>query len=173
MPRLLPLFFVLAIASASFARPGIAQIDALRRVRDAARSSATELDALFGKEPPLTTSIDDARDGVPSLDGFEPASYSPMADMPWGQDGTIILFPGTYSLVSVGYCLKPGTYGPQSGDGYLYTEWKGPKAELIKRILQRHPDNRDIPRVDVQMLLWAILTRADVSKLGPAAQAAA
>jgi hypothetical protein len=150
-----------------------AQVGVLRKARDAARDRALDIETLFGKEPPLTTSIDDARDGVPSLDGFEPESYSPLADMPWGQDGTLLLFPGTYVLMSQGYCLKPGTFGPQTGDGYLYTEWKGPKADLIKRVLQRHAEHRDVPQAQVQLILWAIIARTDMSRLQPETKVAA
>ena len=154
-------------------RAAESQSDAIRRARDAVRARTQSLDALFGKEPPLTTSIEDAKDGVPSLDGFEPEWYSPLAEMPWGQDGTLLLVPGTYVLMSEAYCLRPGTLGPQTGDGYLNTEWKGPQAEYIKRVLLRRRENQDLPQQQVQLLLWAILARADVTKLKPETQAAA
>ena len=151
----------------------IAQGSVIRRARDAVREKTLSIDALFGKEPAITTSIEDARDGVPALDGFEPTAYAPLAEMPFGQDGTMLLVPGTYDMMSQGYCLKAGTFGPQTGDGYLHTEWMGPKADLVKRVLQRHVEQRDIPQRQVQYILWAIILRADPAKLAPETQAAA
>jgi hypothetical protein len=149
-----------------------AQIDALRRVRDAARD-APSVAALFGKEPAITTTIDDARDGVAALDGFEPTSYSPLADMPRAPGGTYLLVPGTYVLVTQSFCLKPGAYGPRTSAGYLHAAWKGEKASLVSTLIARSVDHSEVPQRQVQLLLWAIVMRADMNQLYPETKQAA
>ena len=57
---------------------GYGQIDAIRRARAELSGKLPSVATLFGDQPPLTTSLDDAIDGVPQLDGFEPAAFSPM-----------------------------------------------------------------------------------------------
>ena len=149
-----------------------AQIDALRRARDAARDAPT-VATLFGKQPAITTTIDDARDGVAALDGFEPKSYSPMADMPRATGGTYLLVPGTYVLVTQSFCLKPGAYGPRTSAGYLHAAWKGEKAPLVSTLIARSVDHPEVPQRQVQLLLWAIVMRADMNQLYPETKQAA
>jgi hypothetical protein len=142
-----------------------AQLESLRKARDLIKDKLPTVDMLFGRESPITTSLDDARDGVPSMDGFSPQSYSPTYEMPVGQDGTILLVPGAYAMQVKSYCLKPGTFGPQSGDGYLHTQWEGPKADLISEVIVRATYHPEIPQYHVQMLLWGILARTKMSNL--------
>ena len=149
-----------------------AQIDVLRRARDAARA-APSVASLFGKEPAITTTIDDARDGVAALDGFEPKSYSPLADMPRAPGGTYLLVPGTYVLVTQSFCLKPGAYGPRTSAGYLHAAWKGEKASLVSTLIARSVDHPEVPQRQVQLLLWAIVMRADMNQLYPETKQAA
>lgn len=113
-----------------------AQIGAIRRAREALDDRSPSLAALFGTEPAITTTINDARDGVPLLDDFKPPFYSPLGEMPHGRNGDILVAPGSYSMWVESFCLQPGTWGPHLGEGYLHTTWKGPKAELISAILQ-------------------------------------
>ena len=162
-----------AVMIAAFPGDGKAQGDAIRRAREAVRDRTPSVASLFGDEPAITTSIEDAKDGVPSLDGFEPEWYSPLQEMPHGQDGSILLLPGTYVMVAESYCLHPGTFGPQVGDGYLHTTWKGPKADLVTSLIARSADHPEVPQRQVQLLLWAIVERADMSKLDPDTKEAA
>lgn len=48
----------LLLASLTVAHNVQAQAGAIRRAREAVRERALDLDAIFGKEPPITTSID-------------------------------------------------------------------------------------------------------------------
>ncbi len=164
------LSLVLAAVLATEAR---SQVDAIRRARDAARDATTNVASLFGKEPAITTTIDDARDGVAALDGFEPTSYSPMAEMPRAPGGTYLLVPGTYVLVSQSFCLKPGAYGPRTNSGYLHAAWKGEKAPLVSTLIARSVDHPEVPQRQVQLLLWAIVMRADMNQLYPETKQAA
>ena len=163
------LSLVLAAVLATEAR---SQVDAIRRARDAARDATTNV-ASLGKEPAITTTIDDARDGVAALDGFEPASYSPLADMPRAPGGTYLLVPGTYVLVTQSFCLKPGAYGPPTSAGYLHAAWKGEKASLVSTLIARSVDHPEVPQRQVQLLLWAIVMRADINQLYPETKQAA
>jgi hypothetical protein len=163
----------LLLCSALRATGADAQITAIRRARDAARDATTSVSSLFGKAPAITTNIDDARDGVAALDGFEPTSYSPMADMPRMREGTYLLVPGTYVLVTQSFCLKPGTFGPTRGSGYLHAEWKGDKAPLVSALIARSVDHPEVPQRQVQLLLWAIVARADMKQLNAETKEAA
>jgi hypothetical protein len=175
MARSRPLLLVAVAVPAFLLAPlsGEAQLDALRKARDLVKDKLPTVDALFGRESPITTSLDDARDGVPSMDGFTPRAFSPTYEMPVGQDGTILLVPGAYAMRVKSYCLKPGTYGPQRGDGYLHTQWEGPKAELISDVIVRATYHPEVPQYSVQMLLWGILARTKMNNLQAEANRAA
>ena len=57
------------------------------------------------------------------------------------------------------FCLKAGTYAPSKGDGYLYAPLKGPKKEMIDKVVKNWYKNQDIEQNDVQALIWAILAK--------------
>jgi hypothetical protein len=140
------------------------QLDRLKRAKEKV-TSLPSVGSLFGEEPPITTTLDDARDEVPALDGFEPEVYSPLEEMPRGPGGYYLLAPGAYTLDAESFCIWPGTYGPREGNGYVYAELKGPKAELVSNIIGRSADHPDIDRRMVQELLWAVLSRSKPSDL--------
>lgn len=152
-------FLLLAPATAQ------SQFDILKKAKQAIEERVPSLESVFGNGPVITTSIEDAHDGVALLDGFTPKSYSPLLEMPRAQDGKLILVPGAYAGMLQSFCLKPGTYGPQRGEGYLHAEWEGPKADLISTVIMRYGERRDIEQYDVQKLLWAIIARADMKKI--------
>lgn len=151
-----------------------AQLDRLRKIRGEVKMPSAALAKWFGGEPPLTTSLDAAMNSaVPPLDGFQPASFTPLDEMPLAPGGTFYLVPGAYALEVESYCLQPGTRGAQQGDGYLYAELTGPKANLIRNILNRAPDHPLVPQTEIQKLLWGILARARVDKMPAAIKATA
>ncbi len=157
-----------ALAALSFlaAPRGVdGQINRLRRARERVTSSLPSLGSLFGEEPPITTTLDDVKDGVPALDGFEPESFSPMVEMPRGPGGYYLLAPGAYTMEAESFCIWPGTYEPREGNGYVYAELKGPKAALLSAIVGRAADAPDIDRRAVQELLWAVLSRSKPSEM--------
>jgi hypothetical protein len=157
----------LAIAALALAFPGQfvrAQGGIFGKAKERLSAPTSALSKLFGDEPPLTTNFEDAKDGVPSLDRFNPVTFSPMAEMPRGSDGAFLIAPGTYEFVSQSYCLKPGTYGPAAGDGYLHAGLKGPEAGVIQSILLRSADHPEVKQSDVQLLLWAIIARAKLTE---------
>ena len=104
------------------------------------------LDDILKKEPPVTTSLEDAVTEVPFLDDYNPKVAMPMSMLPRTTEGGFILEePGNYIFEAQSYCLKAGSYAPgqgRGGNGYLYAPQKGPQADIVRNILERsfaHP----------------------------------
>lgn len=131
------------------------------------------LESFLKEEPPISTSLEDALTEVPFLDDFNPEIIAPLTVLPRGPQGGFLLRPGLYKLNAESYCLHAGKHGPNRGDGYLYTPLKGSRAGAIRNILQRSVERPEIPQQDIQVLLWAILSRTKISDLSPNVQAAA
>lgn len=131
------------------------------------------LEGFLKEEPPISTSLEDALTEVPFLDDFNPEIVTPLTVLPRGVKGGFLLHPGLYKLNAESYCLHAGKYGPGRGDGYLYAPLKGSRAGAIRHILQRSVERPEIPQQDIQVLLWAILSRTKISDLSPNVQTAA
>ncbi|MER3462707.1 MAG: hypothetical protein C4342_06920, partial [Armatimonadota bacterium] len=71
------------------------------------------------------------------------------------------------------YCARAGTPGPWAGHGMVHGPWRGSAAELIRNVIQRADLNLEIDTGDVQVLIWALLSRAKPSKLQGGAREAA
>lgn len=119
------------------------------------------------EEDPITTSLDDAVTEIPFLDDFEPAYFLPMGELPRGPGGFFLLMPGCFEITWESFCLHAGTHGPGQGDGYLYAPLKGPKASIIKHLLENSRSHWEIPQRDIQVLIWAILARTKISDMDP------
>jgi hypothetical protein len=83
------------------------------------------------------------------------------------QDGAFLLGPGAYEGIFQSYCLHAGTYGPSKGGGYCPAPLLGPKADMVRAILKESVFHPEIPQRDIQVLLWAILARADYQHMPP------
>ncbi len=163
-----------AMIATTLAPAAGAQLDRLRKLRGDVKLPSAAISKWFGGDPPLTTSLDEAMNSsVPSLDGFQPSGFTPLDEMPLAPGGTFYLAPGAYTFEAETYCLQPGTMGAQRGDGYLYAELTGPKADLIRNILNRASDHPLVPQTEIQKLLWGILARARVDKMPTAIKATA
>ena len=119
---------------------------------------------------PITTSFADARRSVTLPETFSPGSFEPFAVLGRTQDGAFLLRPGAYEGVFQSYCLHAGTYGPSKGDGYCPAPLLGPKAEMARTILRQSVFHPDVQQHDVQLLLWAIIARADYQHMPPQMQ---
>jgi len=129
------------------------------------------LSRLVEPEAAVTTSLDDAVTEAPFLDGFNPADPAPLSRLPRGPNrGFLLAAPGFYFMNTRSYCLHAGTYAPSGGDGYLYAPLSGPRAHLIRRLVQSSVDHPEIPQEDVQALVWAVLAQARLSRLSPEMQ---
>lgn len=147
----------------------LAQFPKLPKVPDFIRDKIPGLDKILKSEPPITTSINDAVTEVPFLDDFDPQFLLPMALLPRTTNGGFVLeYPGLYEFHAQSYCMKAGTYVPgegRGGDGYLFAPQKGPKAAIVRKILQSTYNHPEIPQKDIQVLLWAIIARTKISDM--------
>jgi hypothetical protein len=75
------------------------------------------------------------------------------------------LKPGFYKTSIKSFCLKAGTYGPSKGNGYLYAPIKGPKKDLVYKLLTNWKDHSDIKQEQLQLLLWAIIAKTKFKNL--------
>jgi hypothetical protein len=165
-----------------------AQIGRLRDAAGRLGAQAVNPSRLLEGEPPITTSLGDARFAVDSLDGFRPHDISnyrsrggtihgiPVASIPdtptrsmleleRTPSGGFVLRAGSWEMHAQSYCLKAGTHGPGGGDGYLYAPTEGPAAEHVLAILHGSVTHPEIPQSEIQTLLWAIIARAKFEDL--------
>ena len=120
---------------------------------------------LAGK-PPITTSLEDAKWGDASKDGFTPREQKRgLMTLQRTPNGGFVLQPGYYAMETQSYCLKAGTHGPGGGDGYLFGPTKGPADEAVMTILRNSVNRPEISQQKIQTLLWAIIARAKFEDL--------
>ncbi len=124
-------------------------------------------DLSLEEDDPITTSLDDAVTEIPFLDDFEPSYFLPMGELPRGPGGYFLLMPGAFEIEWESFCLHAGTHGPGQGDGYLYAPLEGPKASIIKHLMENSRFHWEIPQRDLQVLIWAILARTKISDMDP------
>ncbi len=152
---------VLVCVSSSFS-----QILNLQDYVDDALTEFPELAEIVGS-PSLTTSFDDAVYGFPLLDDYEPEGVRALAEVQRSPSGGFLLEPGAYEGELHSYCLKPGTHGPGGGAGYLYGALRGPYADIIETILRESSRHSEISHGQIQMLLWAVISRAGLKRISP------
>jgi hypothetical protein len=126
------------------------------------------IDDVVRGDPPITTSLPDARWAVDSLDNFTPReAVRSMLQLQRTPNGGFVLQPGYYELHSQSYCLKAGTHGPGGGNGYLFAPTRGPAEDAVMTIVRNSVNRPEIPQGDIQTLLWAIIARAKFEDLQP------
>ncbi len=131
------------------------------------------LDGLL-RGAPLTTNFDDTGRQLPVLDRRETRRQAqPLRSLPRTATGGFRLQPGLWEGTFESYCLRTATHAPGKGDGFLLAPIKGARAGAIRAILSATVKHPQIPRGDVQLLLWAILSRVRVSDMPPRLQLAA
>lgn len=161
------LFFRLSIASAAIALAAPLAVQALPNIGGIVKKVGIPSagDIMSGPKP-VTTNIKDAIYGDPTRDGFSPpVAPSSLTRLQRDANGGFVLQQGYYEMTAQSYCLHAGTYGPGGGDGYLYAPVKGSAKEAVTAILQNSVANPDIEQRDVQLLLWAIVSRAKFEDL--------
>jgi hypothetical protein len=114
---------------------------------------------------PISTNIKDAIYGDSAKDNFRPGRVAALSTLPRDPNGGFVLAAGYYQMTAQSYCLHAGTHGPGGGDGYLYAPVKGAATEAVIAILQNSLAHLDIAQHDIQMLLWAIVSRAKFEDL--------
>ncbi|MCK4836707.1 MAG: hypothetical protein KAT17_08710 [Candidatus Aminicenantes bacterium] len=129
------------------------------------------LNKILKSKPPLTTSIANAVTEVPFLDDFDPETAWPMTSLQRTTEGGFILeYQGNFMFECQSYCLRAGTYAPgegRGGRGYLYAPLKGPQADIVSNLLKKSYLHPEIPQKDIQVLLWAVISRTKIKKMSP------
>jgi hypothetical protein len=147
----------------------------LPRPRDLANVVRTlpSLDRLM-KNRPLETSFDHTLGQLRILDRLDiKRQPGDMKRLARTSNGSFLLQPGLWEATFESYCLRTATWAPGAGDGYLWAPIRGSRAGAISTILRSSVRHPNIPRGDIQMLLWAILSKTRVSEMPPKLQAAA
>ena len=128
----------------------------------------------FMKNRPLETTFDDTIGPQPYLDHLNITRQAgDMRRLARTSNGSFILQPGLWEGTFESYCLRPATWAPGAGDGYLWARMKGSRANAIGSILRSAAAHPNVPQGDIQMLLWAILSKSRVNDMPPKLQAAA
>jgi hypothetical protein len=141
-----------------------AQINVGKLLKNRAENNVADL---LKKEPPITTSLSDVRmDGSLDENFGNDSVYLPITRLE-SSNGVFVLQPGFYRYQSQSYCLKAGTHGPGSGDGYMFAPPLGPKEALVKTIVRNSVNHPNLPQQDIQVLLWAIIARTKFVDLQP------
>lgn len=118
------------------------------------------------KNEPITTSFQDAVKYSELADNFgNGQKFRAMHRQPRSANNAFVLRPGFYELKSRSYCLRAGTHGPSSGDGYLFAPLLGRQKDIVQEILTRSEAHSEIDQKDVQVLLWAIIARCDFQSM--------
>lgn len=132
---------------------------------------------LEGK-PAISTSFKDVdlKNTMPPEFGAN-ETYTSLSTLSKNEDGVYELKPGFYETINMSYCLKAGTNGPAKGDAYGNAPIKGKMDDIVESILIQSQElwrNKAsgtgvknklstffISQQDVQLLLWAIIAKAD------------
>lgn len=122
---------------------------------------------------PLQTSAADVYPDLPFLDRFHPVRWSPLVGVPRTLDGGFVLVPGLWEVELESFCLKTGTPTPAEGDGYVPALMRGPRADILAKIIRELSLDPGIPQESTQILLWAIILRTPLSTLPSALQSLA
>ncbi|MGH7588773.1 MAG: hypothetical protein ACRELU_09290 [Gemmatimonadota bacterium] len=145
--------------------PAAAQFgDLIDRAGDAI-GQVPSLGSFLEGDPPITTSLDDARTEIAFLDAYSPGVWAPMDGLPRTSSGAFRLRPGRYALEAQSYCMHAGTHGPGGGDGYLYAPLAGPKAPIVRSILRNSVAHPEIQQRNIQVLIWAIIARTEFDEM--------
>jgi hypothetical protein len=131
------------------------------------------IDRLLRGGSPITTSIADAYVDVPFLDRHD-VTFGDLATLRNAR-GTFTLQPGRWAMDLQSFCFRPGTRGPQptDGSGYLSAPIAGPHAATFAQMLEKYSAQRDIDQRDMQVLIWALLSRTKIRQMNPKMQAVA
>jgi hypothetical protein len=151
-----------------------AQLGGLGGLGDKLKKKTPNVSSLLEGDPPITTSLPDAKWGDASKDGFTPREpQRSLMTLQRTPNGGFVLQPGYYSFQDQSYCLKAGTHGPGGGDGYLYAPPKGPAEDAVMTIVRNSVNHPEIHQHDIQLLLWAIIARAKFEDLSSELKATA
>ena len=131
------------------------------------------IDRLLRGESPVSTTLKDARVEVPWLDRLD-IKFGDLATLR-NQRGGFALKPGHWTIDLQSFCFRAGTRGPQptDGNGYLSGGIAGPHGEIFAGMLTKYGTLQNVDQRDMQVLVWALLSRTKIRQMNPAMQALA
>ena len=88
-----------------------------------------------------------------------------LVEQPRFEDGSFALTPGFYEAEFKSYCLEPGTPDPSRNDAYFLSAAGGGRKEYVETILRNSYDAPNIDQKHIQLLLWAVVSKKEFSKL--------
>lgn len=140
------------------------------------RTSEGEPDSkrpLLQNQQPVTSSFRDVDTTLITLNETLPTQPLDLRELPRNQEGAFVLSPGFYESEFKTYCLQPGTPGPSTNDAYFQAPLKGSRKDIIQTILRNSTREQDLDQRNVQLLLWAVVSKTNYSSLSPSVQSAA
>lgn len=146
--------------------------------------------------PAISTNFKDVKmEGTMPPEFGDGATYKDLGKLTKDNEGYFLLQPGFYESTNFSYCLKAGTPGPNVSDGYGLAPLKGKMEDVVHAILvnsQKRWANKGmdssgnrgvlsnvanaatkISQKDVQLLLWAIIAKAEFNNLAGRSKAVA
>lgn len=131
------------------------------------------IDRLIRGESPVSTALGDARRDVPLLDSLD-TRFGDLATLRNAR-GSFTLRPGHWQMELQSFCFRAGTRGPQptDGQGYLSGSIAGPFGDVFAEMLTKYGTLRDVEQRDMQVLVWALLSRTRIRQMNPRMQALA
>lgn len=139
----------------------------LKKLKKATEGITSSLSLNKLSRDPVTTSFKDVnKTKYLSNDFGNDVEYENLHRQPYSWENGFFLTPGFYQGHFKSFCIKAGTYSPQGGSGKFYAELKGPKADIVATIIDGYQKSEGITQFDIQLLLWAIVTKADFQKMG-------
>jgi hypothetical protein len=120
------------------------------------------------KHEAITTSFSDCNvKEVLPVDFGSDKDKQKLCDQSFEKTKGYLLPPGFYKATLKSFCLKAGTYGPSKGSGYLYAPLKGPKKDLVYKLITNWKEHEEISQQQLQLLLWAIIAKTKFKNLSP------
>lgn len=124
---------------------------------------------LNSKAPALTTGIADLihLDSLPPT--VEPSGFGSLLKLDRSDDGSFILKTGIFEAYVQSYSLEPNDCANRAA-GFYAAPIKGRRAEVIAAVLKQAELHPDVPQGDIQAVLWAIVSGAELEKMPPPVQ---
>lgn len=117
-------------------------------------------------KPMITTDTEDSKMEIPFLDDYNPNYYQPISIFLRDNEGKFkISQPGNYEYQAESYCISPGKYGPDDNIGYAIAQTKGPRADIIDKIVNSTYLYPEVNQEQYQLLIWAVISKTKLLEM--------
>jgi len=118
------------------------------------------------KHEAITTSFDDVDTSMIVQNHLSPDQKpTPLTDLARTEEGSYVLAPGYYEADFKTYCLQPGTPDPSNRDAYFRAPLTGSRKDIIETILRKSQQKSYLEQRNVQLLLWAVVSKSNFDNL--------